>query len=165
MIKDKLLTREQTLLESYHRQPVFYLIRITKTLFKFGSTNDIKDRVSRHKKEIGDDIVLIHIIQCKQNRELEQNFKDNTDISARRVHEHFNNKKQTEIIRVDEHLTEQFAYDCNFGFSQTMKDYADIMYNTEIEQGISKDPSYETLCKAYVDVYCIHKAKHRLVNE
>lgn len=62
-------------------------------------------------------------------------------------------------------LAINFAYDCNFGCSQKMRDFADIMYNTEIEQGMNKDPSYETLCKAYVDVYCIHKAKHRLVNE
>lgn len=57
-------------------------------------------------------------------------------------------------------LAIQFAYDCKFTSSQTMKDYADSMYNKE-----TKDTSYETLCKAYVDVYCIHKAKHRLVNE
>lgn len=55
-----------------------------------------------------------------------------------------------------------FAQESNFDWSKTMKDYADIMHESERENGSVKDISYELLCRSFVDVYCFNKVKSRV---
>jgi hypothetical protein len=56
-----------------------------------------------------------------------------------------------------------FAQEFKFEFSQTMKDYADIIHEMDKEKGFLKDTTYDLLCKSFVDVYCWNKAKKRTV--
>ena len=71
-IKDK----ESILLKSYDKKSIVYLIFISGILWKFGYTDNIKRRLSEHKREINQDIQLLWCIESNDNLQLE-NFKLN----------------------------------------------------------------------------------------
>jgi prophage antirepressor-like protein len=97
-IKDK----ETILLKSYDKKSVVYLILINGILYKFGYSNDIKERFKTHKKEIGENITLIYCIESKNNILLEQNLKDYLQNTNYRKTQSFNDKNQTELIEIND---------------------------------------------------------------
>ena len=93
---------EDLLIKTFHLKCIVYLIQITATLFKFGFTDDINRRLKEHKKEIGENITLIYCIESKNNILLEQKLKDYLKTTKNRKSQIFNNKKQTELIEIND---------------------------------------------------------------
>ena len=100
--KEKKMIKEHTYITSYHKRAVVYLVTIDKTLVKFGYTNDIKERMSVHKRTYGNDAYLSYVIETNSNRLLETYIKQHHDIRCRIVSKEFNNKTRTELIQLDD---------------------------------------------------------------
>ena len=100
--KEKKMIKEQTYITSYHKRAVVYLVTIDKTLVKFGYTNDIKERISVHKRTYGNEAYLSYVIETNSNRLLETYIKQHHDIRCRIVSKEFNNKTRTELIQLDD---------------------------------------------------------------
>ena len=93
--------KEEILLSSFDKKKVVYLIHINNDLYKFGYSNDISSRYRKHKKEIDNDIQLIYCIESRDNIVLEKNLKKYLLGTKFRTTKKFNNKIQTELIRID----------------------------------------------------------------
>ena len=96
---------ENTLKNSFDGRCLVYLIKIIiggVIIYKFGSTNDIKIRLSTHKNEIGEDIELIYCIESKDNRILEKLLKEYLEQYKFRIKRKINGKMQTELIKVND---------------------------------------------------------------
>ena len=96
-IKDK----ESILLKSYDKKSIVYLIFISGILWKFGYTDNIKRRLSEHKREINQDIKLIYCIESKNNVLLENNLKNYLKNTNYRNEKIINEKLQTELIQIE----------------------------------------------------------------
>ena len=102
--KRQMSIREDTLIEIYHYQSVFYIGSIQGQFVKYGWTNNIKDVVEYNKRELGD-FILEYVMECEQIIELEDELKNHMIIMRRNCEEIFNGKFHTDLIRVDDHLT------------------------------------------------------------
>ena len=98
LIEDK----EKILLSSYHKESVVYLIKIKDNLYKFGNTDNIKRRLSEHKREINKDIQLIYCIKSSNNLQLENLLKDYLKNTEYRNEEIINGKLQTELLKIND---------------------------------------------------------------
>jgi phage anti-repressor protein len=118
-LKNKLSDRflQKQLLKNYHLKPVLYLIRISEHVIKFGYTSDIQRRLSEHKRQVSDNIILVFCIETAYNIELETALKSkmNTDnafmkltgdkFESRIFRGEFNGNSYTELIRLDSDFT------------------------------------------------------------
>ena len=90
---------------------LLYLGTIGPDVVKFGITSDLNKRVyNSHKKEIGDQFKLKHVILTNYNHELESKIKEECKnpesiLYSRRISLEFNGKNQTELIRLDSKFT------------------------------------------------------------
>ena len=101
---------ERELLLKHNKKRCFYLIQITDKIIKFGITNDIIKRLSDHKRDISEDIILLYVLETVYNVVIEKKIKelcsDEKDILfGKRVSIEYNNKIQTELISLDKLLT------------------------------------------------------------
>ena len=100
---------QNLLLNTFDGRPVFYVIFIGvlrgKEVYKFGYTNNIVERFTRHLKEIGDHIILINAVENIQNAELERRFKKDPRLQKYLLKKKINNKTQTELVKTDTNFT------------------------------------------------------------
>lgn len=99
--------REQLLLESYNKKSIVYLIFISNSLWKFGMTNNIYERLKEHRRDINRDIQLTWCIESKDNLFLENELKEylsSTNYRKEQVFIKKNGKEQiqTELIEIED---------------------------------------------------------------
>lgn len=125
-LKDKEITiikentkikNEKELLLKHHKRRGLYLIiiiivenGITYYIVKFGITDDITDRLTTHRREISKDIILVYFLETVYNKDIENKIKElcedkNDILFKKRMSRKFNDKNQTELIRLDENFT------------------------------------------------------------
>jgi hypothetical protein len=124
-----------TLVENFHLKPVNYFGIVgmvdNQLLGKFGYTDDIKTRISDHRRDIGKDFGLDCILECEKNKILEKYFKQY--VSDRKITKIINGKKQTELIKLDD----------SFGPNEIMKLYR--LFKQTIETSINNEKELLTL--------------------
>ena len=106
--QEVILEKEKILLESYHFKNIVYLIHIKNNLYKYGHTGNIKDRLNKHRTDIGTYIRLIYCIESSNNKQLESNLKNYLNLTTTyTVEEHFNNNITThhELFEIDNNET------------------------------------------------------------
>ena len=75
----EMMQREKTLLEDFDMKKVVYLgLLVGRRCAKFGWSDDLKTRTATHKRQIGDCFVLVEVVACSFNRELEAKMKEST---------------------------------------------------------------------------------------
>ena len=84
----------------YIGKEILYLLYIKDNIYKFGVTNDIIKRFSRHKKELEYDYV-VKCWDCK-NRSISTQIENAVKIYIRLHNLNFIYKQQTEIIKIDD---------------------------------------------------------------
>lgn len=94
--------KQRILLDSYHKKCIVYLIKIVGTLYKFGWSDNIEQRLKDHKRDISNDIQLIYCIESKNNKLLETKLKEFLEGTTYRLSKVFNKKNQTELIEIDD---------------------------------------------------------------
>jgi len=70
------INTQNILLESYHLKNIVYIIHIEDNLYKFGLTENIKERYNCHKKKMNKGIHLVYCIESNDNKVLEYKFKN-----------------------------------------------------------------------------------------
>ena len=125
-------TKEKTLLETYGNSKGVYLGLVEENVVKFGHGN-IKDRVSKHKTEIGPQFSLEYVIETQFDRQLEKLIKDKYENKI--IKRTFPNRKSacTELIQLDNTLTFKKLY------SEILK------LNEDIKNGISVENQQEEI--------------------
>jgi predicted GIY-YIG superfamily endonuclease len=111
-IDDSAYKNEQNLLIKHDKKRCIYLIQVTKKIIKFGITSDIIKRLSDHKRDISEDILLIYVLETVYNNIVEKRIKElcNTEndmLYGKRITMEFDKKPQTELIRLDGITLEQ----------------------------------------------------------
>lgn len=115
--KEIKLQNQNKYLKNYNKKKVLYLINIHgENLVKFGKTNDIQRRFNTHKKEISDNITLEYVFESQYYDVLENLIKDyhkkeDHILYNRRTSKEFNNKIQTELIKIDNNFSIEKLYD------------------------------------------------------
>lgn len=106
-IKDQeiLTIKEKTMLDDFDKKRVIYLGFSEENVIKFGFSDDIKTRVCTHKREIGPQFVIQHIIETTFNRELELIIKQKLRENIITKKYDGRDKPQTELIQLDKNLT------------------------------------------------------------
>lgn len=139
-IKIALTDKEQTLITNFNQKPIIYIGSVedkpitgnTNFKRKFGFTNDIKQRLYNHKREIGNHFTFELIYETIYNREVEKEIKK---IFEERIQEEtINDKKQTEIIHFDDKFTIK-------EFDKEIKDIIDKIQNKELDK-VKEENSY-----------------------
>ena len=92
---------EKSLFDAYSGKKVVYVGRVSDHVIKFGYSDNLYERIHRHKKDISDAFKVVFVVECELNRELEQLFKDDSQVQERRFSEVFGDRKQTELVRLD----------------------------------------------------------------
>jgi predicted GIY-YIG superfamily endonuclease len=125
---------EQILITGYNKKSVVYLIKLSNTLYKFGLTNNIKKRMSEHRRLMKQEITLIFCIESKNNVELENKLKAHLKENniVKRISMKINNKEYTELIEISDN------YDIN-NITRVL-----INYNNTIGESI--EVKQEILC-------------------
>jgi len=103
---------QQNLLMKHNKKRCLYLIQVTKTIIKFGITEDIVTRFATHQKEIGPDIVLIYVLETVYNNVIESkikqlSFEKNDILFNKKISKIFIDKNQTELIQLDSNFTDE----------------------------------------------------------
>lgn len=93
---------KNTLLDSFDKKWIVYLIKIRDSLYKFGSSRDIKERFRAHIREIHENIELVYCIESKDHTNLEQKLKDFIKSSEFQTEDAIFNREiaQTELIKI-----------------------------------------------------------------
>jgi len=104
-LKDNDLERE--LINNFKNKQVLYLIFVTAVIIKFGHTNDIIERLRKHRKRFGDNIKLISIFETKYNREFELIIKKDPVLIKHIIPLENNIYKSVELIQLDSNFTMQ----------------------------------------------------------
>lgn len=101
------LSHQQALLQCYDKKHINYLGIFTlngEQLAKYGWTDDAVARLKEHLTTFGQSFVLHTMIECSENRLLEKKFCKHPVIASRRVERVINNKKKTELIKLDDNF-------------------------------------------------------------
>lgn len=79
------LEKHNLFIESYDKRPVVYIGYIGNGKYKYGKTKRLKTRVDEHKSTYGDKFVLVHVVECEYNKELETRLQRSSGVSQRLV--------------------------------------------------------------------------------
>ena len=103
-IEDKenetLLKTQKILLQSYNFKNVIYLIKLEENIYKFGYSDNIKERFKQHKNNMKTDIRLIFCIESADNKKLENDLKTYLLTTNYRITEMYNGYDYKEIIKI-----------------------------------------------------------------
>ena len=117
-----ILTKETTLIDAYRQKPVLYLAHAEKNIIKFGYSDDIETRVREHKREIGPQFTILHIIETVYNRKLETMIKQELKKYIIKKTYPGREKPQTELIRLNSKFTIKTLYKKVLGFKDECHD-------------------------------------------
>jgi predicted GIY-YIG superfamily endonuclease len=97
MVKDNELRQEkqENIFINFNEKPVVYVGFVEENVIKFGYTNNIKQRVKTHKREINCNFTVEYVYESMYNREIEILIKEHMKENI------INNKKQIELIQLD----------------------------------------------------------------
>jgi prophage antirepressor-like protein len=102
------MDKHNTLVNSYDKRPVVYLICLGNNRIKYGKSNNLRDRINTHKRVFGEHIVLIYVIESKYNGQLETQLQRNKQVAQRIINVQDNSgDNHREIIQLDETFTEK----------------------------------------------------------
>ena len=114
-VKDKIRNKETNIINNLLKIVYAGYVDLEKTMLKFGYTNNVKDRLEKHKKEIGEHFTFEIAIESKYNIEIEKMIKSREPLNQRIIKtdtdpnntnkvrgKMINGKLQTEIIKLDE---------------------------------------------------------------
>lgn len=113
-IKTVTTKKEKTLVNNFNEKSVNYIGYTEENLIKFGWSDNIGNRLRTHKKEIGKHFTFEYVFESVYNRKIEKLMKEHKIIS-KRIPKYddcpiYNDKRQTEIIRLDNDFTIKDLY-------------------------------------------------------
>ena len=117
---------------TYIGKEILYLLYIKDNIYKFGVTNDVIQRFSRHKRELKYDYI-VKCWDCK-NRSISTKIENAIKIYTRLHELNIIYEKQTEIIKIDDINPLIKMFD-NYVKKQ-VNDHNDQFKNVELEQKI-----------------------------
>ena len=134
--------KHDTLLFSYHNKSIVYILKVIVNniiYYKFGFSNNIKKRVSEHRRLMKCQLYLIFCIESISNVELEMKLKDyfrkNNNEKCRRINLEINNYEYTEFIETnDKNISNicSLLIDLNKNIGENIEDKKEIL-NSEKE--------------------------------
>jgi phage anti-repressor protein len=92
--------KQEILLRSYHKKYIVYLVHIRDILYKFGHSDDIRDRLASHRREYGKNSRLIYCIESKNNTLLESQIKKYVKAYQKKLI--INGEVKTELIEIND---------------------------------------------------------------
>ena len=95
-----ILKTQKILLQSYHLKNIVYLIQIEENIYKFGLTDNIEERFSKHKSNFNNNIKLIFCIESIDNKFLESNLKKYLSTTNYGIELYYKQKKHIELIKI-----------------------------------------------------------------
>jgi hypothetical protein len=99
LYKDFKDIKEKSLMEAYDKKPVIYLAQIEEKVIKFGYSNDIIERVYKHReKDTWPNFKLIHVFETIYNRELETMIR--TELKDYVITKIYFDKSHRELIQL-----------------------------------------------------------------
>ena len=112
-IENKDKETEFNILENSSNKQLVYLGLVEEGVIKFGFSKDLKSRVTAHRKSF-DSFILKYTVETLHYIELEDKIKEecrNGLLKDRRISKTYNDKTQTELIRVDSEFTINSLYE------------------------------------------------------
>ncbi len=129
--------REKTMLDAYDGKALVYIGITEENVRKFGYSNDIKTRLSAHKREIGPQFKLEYIIETVYNRELETMIKDS--LKDKIISKTYLEKTQTELISLNDKFTSKKLYETICLFKDSFKNGEMIVKLIDENEQLKKD--------------------------
>ena len=151
--KDKI--REKTLIEQFptNEQCVYYgiidnLSQSGEKLIKFGNSNNLKNRVVRHKDTYSN-FRLVNAFKVENKLQIENAIKENQILNKRQRELTINNKKYIELLNIDGlSFTEldKIIQDIITSIEYTPENYEKLLNeNTELKKKLSEDTELNEL--------------------
>ena len=151
--KDKI--REKTLIEQFptNEQCVYYgiidnLSQSGEKLIKFGNSNNLKNRVSRHKDTYSN-FTLVNAFKVENKLQIENAIKENQILNKRQRELTINNKKYIELLNIDGlSFTEldKIIQEIITSIEYTPENYEKLLNeNTELKKKLSEDKELNEL--------------------
>ena len=151
--KDKI--REKTLIEQFpnNAQCVYYgiidnLSQSGEKLIKFGNSNNLKNRVSRHKDKYSI-FTLVNAFKVENKLQIENAIKENQILNKRQRELTINNKKYIELLNIDGlSFTEldKIIQEIITSIEYTPENYEKLLNeNTELKKKLSEDKELNEL--------------------
>jgi hypothetical protein len=151
--KDKI--REKTLIEQFpnNAQCVYYgiidnLSQSGEKLIKFGNSNNLKNRVVRHKDTYSN-FTLVNAFKVENKLQIENAIKENQILNKRQRELTINNKKYIELLNIDRlSFTEldKIIQEIITSIEYTPENYEKLLNeNTELKKKLSEDKELNEL--------------------
>ena len=151
--KDKI--REKTLIEQFpnNAQCVYYgiidnLSQSGEKLIKFGNSNNLKNRVVRHKDTYSN-FTLVNAFKVENKLQIENAIKENQILNKRQREITINNKKYIELLNIDGlSFTEldKIIQEIITSIEYTPENYEKLLNeNTELKKKLSEDKELNEL--------------------
>jgi len=151
--KDKI--REKTLIEQFptNEQCVYYgiidnLSQSGEKLIKFGNSNNLKNRVVRHKDTYSN-FTLVNAFKVENKLQIENAIKENQILNKRQREITINNKKYIELLNIDGlSFTEldKIIQEIITSIEYTPENYEKLLNeNTELKKKLSEDKELNKL--------------------
>ena len=151
--KDKI--REKTLIEQFpnNAQCVYYgiidnLSQSGEKLIKFGNSNNLKNRVVRHKDTYSN-FTLVNAFKVENKLQIENAIKENQILNKRQRELTINNKKYIELLNIDGlSFTEldKIIQEIITSIEYTPENYEKLLNeNTELKKKLSEDKELNEL--------------------
>jgi len=151
--KDKI--REKTLIEQFptNEQCVYYgiidnLSQSGEKLIKFGNSNNLKNRVVRHKDTYSN-FTLVNAFKVENKLQIENAIKENQILNKRQREITINNKKYIELLNIDGlSFTEldKIIQEIITSIEYTPENYEKLLNeNTELKKKLSEDKELNEL--------------------
>lgn len=151
--KDKI--REKTLIEQFpnNAQCVYYgiidnLSQSGEKLIKFGNSNNLKNRISRHKDTYSN-FTLVNAFKVENKLQIENAIKENQILNKRQRELTINNKKYIELLNIDGlSFTEldKIIQEIITSIEYTPENYEKLLNeNTELKKKLSEDKELNEL--------------------
>ena len=153
---------EKSLFDAYTNKKVVYLATVAHDIVKFGYTDNLKERVKQHHRDFGVVFKLEHVVECDYNRELEQKLKDHAEVKYRRTSQVFNDKNQTELIKIDDKFNIEKVHTLVKTLKKELERVSDVEIETtkrmEILLKIEEEKTKQVECEERTK-QCIEKTK------
>ena len=143
---DKIIEMAKMLADNFDLKHIMYLGYIGiingKHTYKFGYTDNIKERMKVHINDYGK-FELIYCIECRENRKLEKKFKKNKTVKAKQFSHVFTIKNKRNDGTKKKKKVELFCLDDDFTLEdakkilQRYKKFLDAKYDENLEQKIT----------------------------
>ena len=98
-------------MDNFDKKPIVYIGLAEPNVAKFGYTDDIKTRLTTHKREIWSEFTMEYVFESKFNIEIEKKMKQHPYLRTKRFsREYINDKNQTELFMLDDKFTLKHLY-------------------------------------------------------